>query len=166
MASKTSFSPEEWQLLMQGVMSSGVAVSAADPSGLWGLLKEGFASASAITEANSNPQANALIKAIVADLVTSDGRSHTQDALRKQMQGAKPDEIKTRAITTLQEASRVLETKAPEDATAIKSWLRGISQRVAEAAPEGGVMGFGGVKVSAAEKATLSDIDKALNLPG
>jgi hypothetical protein len=45
MATKTNFTPEEWQLLMEGVISSGVAVTASDPSGLWGLLKEGFASA-------------------------------------------------------------------------------------------------------------------------
>ena len=40
MATKTTFTPEEWDLLMTGVMSSGVAVTAADPSGLWGLMKE------------------------------------------------------------------------------------------------------------------------------
>jgi hypothetical protein len=45
MATKTTFTPEEWDLLMQGVMSSSVAVTAADPSGLWGLMKESFASA-------------------------------------------------------------------------------------------------------------------------
>jgi hypothetical protein len=33
---------------------------------------------------------------------------------------------------------------------------------VAEAAKEGGVLGFGGVPVSDAEKATLADISKAL----
>ena len=33
MATKTSFTPEEWQLLMEGIMSSGVAVTAADPAG-------------------------------------------------------------------------------------------------------------------------------------
>ena len=58
MATKTTFTPEEWQLLMEGIMSSGVAVTAADPSGLWGLLKEGFASARALAEAKANPQSN------------------------------------------------------------------------------------------------------------
>ena len=37
-----------------------------------------------------------------------------------------------------------------------------ISQKVAEASKEGGVLGFGGVPVSEAEKATLADISKAL----
>ena len=58
MATKTTFSPEEWELLMEGVMSSGVAVTAADPSGLWGLMKESFAGAKSMAEAKANPDAH------------------------------------------------------------------------------------------------------------
>jgi len=165
MASKTTFTPEEWQLLMEGVMSSGMAVSAAEPSGLWGMLKEGFASARAIAEVKNNPQADELIKAIASDFETSDGRKRLQDGLRKKLQGAKPGEIKVRSIETLQQASQLLDAKAPQDAVAVKTWMREIGQRVAEAAPEGGWMGFGGVQVSEAEKATVSEIARALNLP-
>jgi len=165
MATKTSFTAEEWQLLMESVMSSGVAVSAAEPSGLWGMLKEGFASAHAIAEVKNNPQADELIKAIASDFETSDGRKRLQDGLRKKLQGAKSNEIKARSIETLQQASRLLDAKAPQDAIAVKTWMREIGQRVAEAAPEGGWMGFGGVQVSEAEKATVSEIAKALNLP-
>jgi hypothetical protein len=43
------------------------------------------------------------------------------------------------------------------DATAFKTWLRQISQHVAEAAKEGGFLGIGGVTVSEAEKATLAE---------
>src|SRR5215467_13806436 len=164
MATKTTFSPEEWQLLMESVVSSGVAVSAAEPSGLWGTLKEGFASARAIAEVKNNPQADELIKAIASDIETSDGRKRLQDGLRRKLQG-KPEEIKSRSIEMLQQASRLLDAKAPQDALAVKTWMREIGQRVAEAAPEGGWMGFGGVQVSEAEKATMSEIAKALNLP-
>ncbi|MEM7461562.1 MAG: hypothetical protein AAF362_02660 [Pseudomonadota bacterium] len=45
--------------------------------------------------------------------------------------------------------------KAPDAAAAFKSWLREISQKVAEAAVEGSILSFGGVRVSDAEKATL-----------
>jgi hypothetical protein len=81
------------------------------------------------------------------------------------LQGAKPEDIKVRSLETLQQASRLLDAKAPQDALAVKTWMREIGQRVAEAAPEGGWMGFGGVQVSEAEKATVSEIAKALNLP-
>jgi hypothetical protein len=165
MASKTSFTPEEWQLLMEGIMSSGVAVTAADPSGLWGLLKEGMASASTLVAAKSNPQSNELIKAIVADIETKDARSRIQDGLRKKFAGAKPGEVKTRSIDALLQASRLLDAKAPDEAAAIKGLMQTIGQSVAQAASEGGVLGIGGVKVSEPEKATLSEISKALNLP-
>jgi len=40
MTDKSSFTPEEWKLLLESVTMAGIAVTAADPSGLWGLLKE------------------------------------------------------------------------------------------------------------------------------
>ena len=57
MASKRSFTPEEWTKVLESVTLAGVAVTAAEPSGLWGTLKEGFASASDIgrTESESTP---------------------------------------------------------------------------------------------------------------
>ncbi len=67
-----------------------------------------------------------------------------------------------RSLANLREVSTILDTKAPDDAAAFKTWLRDISQKVAEAADEGGFMGIGGVAVSEAEKATLADIAKAL----
>jgi hypothetical protein len=46
----------------------------------------------------------------------------------------------------------------------VKTWLMGISQSAAEASKEGGFLGFGGVQVSDAEKATLTDIKSALRI--
>ncbi|WP_244496171.1 hypothetical protein [Ensifer sp. Root31] len=72
--------------------------------------------------------------------------------------------MKARCIETLQQARTVVETKAPDDASAFAAWLYQISQRVAEAAKEGGFLRFGGVAVSEAEKATLSEISAALKI--
>jgi hypothetical protein len=52
--------------------------------------------------------------------------------------------------------------KAPGEAKAFNGWLAQIAQTVAEAGTEGGFLGFGGVKVSDAEKATLSEISQIL----
>ncbi|MET0705530.1 MAG: hypothetical protein ABWY82_01615, partial [Tardiphaga sp.] len=55
------------------------------------------------------------------------------------------------------------DAKAPDDAASFKAWLRQISQSTAEAATEGGgLFGLGGVQVSEAEKATLTEISNAL----
>ena len=43
MASKIDFTPEEWTKVLESIMVAGIAVSAADPSGLWGTLKEAAA---------------------------------------------------------------------------------------------------------------------------
>ena len=43
MPDKSNFTPDEWKLLLESVMTAGIAISAAEPSGLWGLLKENFA---------------------------------------------------------------------------------------------------------------------------
>ena len=165
MATKTTFTPEEWDLLMQGVMSSSVAVTAADPSGLWGLLKEGFASGTELAKAKMDPGFNGLIKAVVNDFGSPEGRSAARDDLKSKLTGSKPAEIKDKCIETLRQAAAVIDAKAPGDAAAFKGWLRQISQHVAEASKEGGFLGIGGVPVSEAEKATLAEISSALKLP-
>src|SRR5262245_11217843 len=98
MADKTSFTPEEWTLLMEGVMAASMAVTMADPSGLWGVLKEGFASARSLVDAKLDPGADALVKAVVADFETSAGRSAARDGLKAKFAGSKPPEIKNKCI--------------------------------------------------------------------
>ena len=74
MAAKTDFTPDEWKLLLQSPLVAGIAVSAADPSGLIGMMKESMASARALLAAASDPNADALVKAVAADFETSEGR--------------------------------------------------------------------------------------------
>jgi len=165
MADKSSFTAEEWALVLRSVMTAGVAVSMADPSGLWGLLREGVASASALAEAKIDPRADALVRAVVDDLGTAEGRGAARDGLKAQLTGSTPAQTKQKCIDTLRQASALLDAKAPDDSAAFKGWLRHISQRVAEAASEGGFLGIGGTKVSDAEKAELAEISNALGLP-
>jgi hypothetical protein len=109
-----------------------------------------------------DPGTNTLIKAIVADFATSEGRSASRGALMEKFKGSKPPEIKNKCIETLHQAAEILDAKAPADSAAFKGWLQQISQHVAEAAKEGGFLGVGGVPVSEAEKATLTEISSAL----
>jgi hypothetical protein len=142
MANKQNFKPDEWTKILESTMLAGMAVSAAEPSGLWGALKEAFASSSALAAAKSDAGSNELIKAVVADFETKEGRSAVQEALRKQLAGAKPAEAVQRSLANLREVSAVLDAKAPQDAAGFKTWLRTISQNVAEASAEGGLLGI------------------------
>jgi hypothetical protein len=162
MTNKQDFTPEEWSTVLQSPMLVGIAVSAADPSGLWGTLKEAAASSSALAAAKLDASSNELIKAVVDDLATSGGRSVAQQALKQCFAGAEPTDCVQRSLDGLRQVSTILDAKAPKDAAAFKAWLRGISQAVAEAAVEGALLGFGGARVSDTEKATLGDIAKAL----
>jgi hypothetical protein len=53
----------------------------------------------------------------------------------------------------------------PEEADEFKKWLLAVGRRVAEAANEGSIFGFGGERVSDAEKNVLRQIAFALGQP-
>ena len=165
MTDKSNFTQDEWTLLLESPMIAGMAITAADPSGLWGLLKELFAGGGALSKAITSPTTNALVKAVVADFSNSEGRSAARDGLKAKFANSQPADVKTKSIESLRQVSALLDTKAPADSAAFKNWLRQISQSTAEAATEGGgLFGIGGVQVSDAEKATLTEISSALGI--
>lgn len=162
MANRNDFTPEEWTKVLESIVAAGLAISAADPSGWWGTLKEAAAGTPALTEASRDPKSNELIKAAIADFQKSDDGSIL--AMRERFAQAEPAKCVERSLVSLREVSAILDAKAPDEAAAFKSWLHEISQKVAEAAFEGSFIGIGGVRVSDAEKATLRDISKALGM--
>ena len=161
MTGKSNFTPDEWKVLLQSVMAAGIAITAVEPSGLWGLLKESFAGGTELAKAKTDPGTNALIKAVVDDFSTAEG-SAARDALKAKFKDSKPAQIKNKCIEVLRETAAIVDAKAPSDSAAYKRWLQQISQHVAEAANEGGFLGAGGVPISEAEKATLTGISTAL----
>ncbi len=166
MAAKADFTPDEWKLLLQSPLVAGVAVSAADPSGLIGMLRESMASARALIQAKTDPNADALVKAVAGEFETSEGRGLAHDGVKTAISGVKaPAEIVSKALDSLKAVSALLDAKGGQDAAPFKTWLAGVAKSVAEAAPEGGFLGFGGTQVSAAEKATVAQIAAALGVP-
>ena len=163
MATKLDFTSQEWGKLLASPMIAGMAITAADPSGVWGLIKEGMAGGWALVEARQNAQANPLVKAVSEDFATSDGRAAARNELQARFGGgANVDALKNVALSELRAVSKILDTKAPADAASFKLWLQGVAQKAAEAGTEGGFLGFGGVTVSDAEKATLAEISAVL----
>jgi hypothetical protein len=66
------------------------------------------------------------------------------------------------AVTELGAVAALVAAKAPQAAPGFRDWLKAVAAKVADAGSEGGFLGFGGEKVSAAEKATLERIAAAL----
>ena len=155
MTDKSNFTTDEWKLLVESVMMAGIAVTAAEPSGLWGLLKESFASGSALVSAKMDAGANPLIKAVVADFETAQGRSIARDGLNEKLKGLKPAEIKTKCIGTLRKSGRWWTPRRRGMASAASRAGCDGSAGMLRAAVEGGWLGIGDEPASAARRRPL-----------
>ena len=165
MAGKQNFTSEEWSRVVASPMTAGMAVTAADPSGLWGLLKEALSGGWALVEAKQAIGANPLAKAVADDMAVSETRTAARDWMQTQFKGAPLGEIKAKAVAELRAVAALVDAKAQDDAAGFKAWLLTVAEKAAEAGNEGGFLGFGGVAVSDAERATLSEIAEALETP-
>jgi hypothetical protein len=162
MANKADFTADEWSLLLASPMIAGMAVTIADPSGIIGMLQEGWAGARSMLNPKNDPNASELAKAVAEDLMTSDGRSAAQSLVKARITGKSAAEIKPQIIAVVEDIGSLVDRKASGDAASFKSWLKETAQKVAEASSEGGFLGFGGVTVSEAEKASLDEVSRAL----
>ncbi|MBS0241378.1 MAG: hypothetical protein JSS20_04320 [Proteobacteria bacterium] len=164
MATKQDFTAEEWGKVMDSAMLASVAITAAEPHGLWGTLQEGWANAKGLAAGRSSEAP--LVRDVVAALATSEARSSVSASIKARLAGVKSaSEVVDRALAAVTEASKVLDAKGGADATAFKKWIYGNAEAVAESSTEGGFLGFGGVKVSEKERATLDHIAQALGIP-
>ena len=150
--------------LLSSPMVASMAITAADPSGVWGLLKEGMAGGWALVQVRQNAQANPLVKAIAEDFSRPTGGA-PRAALQARFKGGKLEGVKEAALAEL-EPFPALST--PRLRTTLSRSRIGseVAQKAAEAGTEGGFLGFGGVAVSDAEKATLAEISAALSQSG
>jgi hypothetical protein len=164
MADKSNFTAEEWKAVLSSPMLAGMAVTLGEPSGLWGTMKESMASARALLDTRSDPGASSLVKAIVADFETSEGRTVAKEGLKSELTGKTAAEIRQQVIAKLARVGDIIDAKAGAEAGSFKLWLKQVAEKVAEAATEGGFLGFGGVKVTEAEKASIADVAKALRV--
>ena len=151
----------DWGRVVGAPMLAGIAVTAAEPGGLWGAVKESAATAGALRDAKGS---NPLIDAVIAAYETSEGRDLARGVLRTEVKGKAPAAVVEAALAELQAVSALVTAKAPDAAPGFRDWLQKVASRVAEAGTEGGFLGFGGEKVSATEKATLEKLATASGL--
>jgi len=104
MGVKTNFSADEWRTVLEAPVLAGFAITAADPSGIFGTLAEGWANAKELAAAKTSAS-DELIKSIAEDLFTSEGRSSAHDRMAALLKGATPEELKDRALDELNPTS-------------------------------------------------------------
>src|SRR5918993_3532138 len=111
MASKANFTPEEWVRVVASPMVAGMAITAADPSGLWGLLKEALSSGWALLDAKRNEGANPLVKQVVDDITAPEMRAAARERLQAQFKGVAIGDLKNKAVEELRSVAAIVEAK-------------------------------------------------------
>ena len=162
MSLKTNLSPEEWEDVLQAPFIAGFAITAADPSGLIGAVQESSGMAKTLQSAVDETAQDDLAGAILAELKSSEGRGRMREGMKALIKGRKPAEASEMAVQKLATILTSVRTKSPSDYDALASLIMAVANNVAEAAKEGGFMGFGGEPVSEAETKTLNDIEAAI----
>jgi hypothetical protein len=155
MTSKQDFTDEEWARIRRAPLVAGVAISLADPGGPIEVAKESVAS---LRSATLPPSQEELLAAVALEV----------QALAQQRQNPL-GEFRPRSgqqvLEELRGVNELVAAKAtPQEAEAFRRWLVAAAQAAADAAKEGGFMGFGAEQVSAGEQHMLDQVRAAVGV--
>ncbi len=163
MSFQETFAPEEWSVIASVPHMVGTAVMMASFSGLSGTAKEAFSLAGSLAEGRAG--SNALLK----ELTAPEQISAAQTGFRAEIKSLDPADLKPQlnamAVDRTKRAIEILANKTPGEVGAYKQWLMNIAFGVANASKEGGLLGFGGKRISDAENEMLKSLSEALGVP-
>jgi hypothetical protein len=153
MTTKSDFTDEEWTRVLRAPFVAGMAISLADPGGPIEMSKETMTT---MKSATNPPTREQLLTEIALDI-----QAMTQQR-QSPISGFKPQAAQ-QILDELGAVSEIVSTKATaEEAAAFKQWLLTTAQAAADAAKEGGFMGFGAVQVSEGEQQMLDQVRAAI----
>jgi hypothetical protein len=160
MTGKAAFSDEEWERVRRAPFVVGMALTIADPGGPIEISKEGMAT---IRSATVPPSQEELLAAVALDIQAMIQQKHNP---AKDFKPTSAPTAATEILDELRAVDGIVAAKAtPEETEAFRDWLIVTAQAAADAAKEGGFMGFGAERVSAGEQAMLDQIRGALGRP-
>jgi hypothetical protein len=144
----------------QGADAGGLRGAGAAPSKQDDFVREMAALADGIAEGERRAAKDSLLGAVVADII-----ANAEDGRQGQTEKLSVGEVRGRALDACRAAAAVLRTKAgPEESYEYKRWVLVVAERVAAAAKEGGLFGFGGEQINAGEVATINEIGEAIEI--
>ena len=162
MTSRADFTDDEWTRLKRAPFVAGLAVSIADPGGPIEAVKETAATLRTVVDAAQGEGRGDLVAAIARD-VGEDTKHHHNPLSGFRPKGALAAE---QVLDELREVNAIVAAKAdPDDAAAFRAWLLAVAQAAADAAKEGGFLGFHAVRVSEGEQRMLDKLAEALAAP-
>jgi hypothetical protein len=154
------FTDEERARLERAPIVAGMAISLADPGGPIEAFKETSASLRTILETARAEGQSELVESIAKGAAEKAGRRENPLGDFRPKGATAGQEV----LAELSAVNDLLEEKAtPADAQAFRDWLLGTAQRVAEAAKEGGFMGFRAERVSEGEQRMLDQLREVLS---
>jgi hypothetical protein len=160
MTGKADFTEDEWATLVRAPMVAGMAITIADPGGPIEVVKETNAVLK-VTRATAHQERDDLVGHVAREIqaLAEQRKNPIGDFKPRGALGAKEivDEIAL--------AGRLAGEKGtPEEADAFRKWILECAQNAAEAAKEGGFMGFHAVRVSEGEEKMLAQLGEALGV--
>jgi hypothetical protein len=156
MTTKADFSEEEWIRVKRAPFVAGMAISLADPGGPIEAFKETAATLKTVQGAEGQDG----VVGEAAREVVSEARER-----KNPLHGFKPKGTlaSQEIVDELTAVNGIVSGKAtPEEAEAFRAWLKTAAQEAANAAKEGGFMGWHAERVSEGEQRMLDSIKEAL----
>lgn len=157
MTTKADFTEEEWARVVRAPFVAGMAISLADPGGPIEAAKESMAS---IRSATNPPSREQLLSEVALDIQSQVQAHHNPVKGYRPTGDVPPGE---QVLQELGEVCAIVKQKATaEEATAFAAWLVGTAEAAANAAKEGGFMGFKAELVSQREQDVLEKVRAAV----
>ena len=158
MTTKADFTEDEWATLVRSPMVAGAAISLADPGGPIEVLKETSAVVKVVT-ASAGEDDDDLVGQVAREVRSLAEQRKNPLGDFKPRGALAGKEI----LDELGRANEIVGAKAtPEEAEAFRAFILQCAQRAAEAAKEGGFMGFRAELVSQGEKNMLEQLQSVL----
>jgi hypothetical protein len=158
MAGKADFTEDEWSRLKRAPFIAGLAISLADPGGPIEAAKESMAS---VKSATNPPTREQLLTEVALDIQAQVQQHHNPASGYKPTGGTAPGE---QLLGELHDVHALVAAKASaQETAAFDAWLVSTAQDAANAAKEGGFMGFHAEQVSAREKDMIDRVRGAMS---
>jgi hypothetical protein len=156
---KNDFTEDEWSRIVRAPFVAGMAISLADPGGPIEATKETMAT---LKSATNPPSREQLLTEVALDISAMAQRR--QSPLGGYRPAAAGSSWGDQVLEELRGVQAIVSAKSePEEAAAFGRWLVAAAQAAADAAKEGGFMGFGAQQVSEREAAMIEQVRTAVN---
>jgi hypothetical protein len=156
---KSDFTEDEWSRIVRAPFVAGMAITLADPGGPIEATKETLAT---LKSATNPPTREQLLTEVALEIQAMTQRKQSPlGGYRPDADGTAPGE---QVLEELRAVQALVAAKAqPDEAAAFGQWLVAAARAAADAAKEGGFMGFGAHQVSDREEAMVNQVRAAVS---